>query len=65
VRIAVDVKHPCAQVNAAVDEVAALGEATAKLVATVRRDSRAVPAAERKRAQTLLHSVVVRYCPSA
>ena len=48
------------QVNAAVDEAATLGEATAKLVATVRRDSRAVPAAERKRAQTLLHSVVVR-----
>ena len=48
------------QVNAAVDEAAALAEATAKLVATARRDSRAVPVAERKRAQTLLHSVVVR-----
>ena len=48
------------QVNAAVDEAATLGEATAKLVATVRRDSRAVPVADRKRAQTLLHSVVVR-----
>ena len=47
------------QVNAAVDEAAALGEATAKLMATVRRDSRAVPIVERKRAQTLLHSVVV------
>ena len=42
------------------DEAAILGEATAKLMATVRRDSRAVPMAERERAQTLLHSVVVR-----
>jgi len=58
---AITSKHLCAQVNAAVDEAAALGEATAKLVATMRRDSRAVPVAERKRAQTLLHSVVVRH----
>ena len=55
--------HCTAQVNAAVDEAAALGEATAKLMATVRRDSRTVLMAERKRAQTLLHSVVVGYQP--
>lgn len=49
-----------AQVNAAVDDAAALGEANLKLMSAVRHNSRSVPVADRKRAQTLLHSVAVR-----
>lgn len=51
--------HPL-QVNAAVDDAATLGEANVKLMTTVRQNSRAVPIVDRKRAQTLLHTVAVR-----
>ena len=53
------------QVNAAVDNIASLAEANARLVTAARGNGRAVPAAERKHAQTLLHCVSVtswRYC---
>ena len=51
--------EPSAQVNAAVDDVAAMGEANLKLMSAVRSNSRSLPTAERKRGQTLLHSISV------
>ena len=47
------------QVNASVEDIATLAEANARLVATARTNSRSVLAAERKRAQMLLHGVAV------
>jgi hypothetical protein len=48
------------QVNAALDDIASLCEANAKLMAAARANGRGLPQADRKWAQTLLHSVAVR-----